>query len=106
MKVCSLTERSMDLEGRSWRDNILIYNLKENVEGREPVRFFKSWLSTLLGLETKWGVIKIDCAHRTLGAPNSDRPCVVVIKLHNSRDKLRILAAAKEKGTLTHGDRR
>lgn len=101
-KVRVLTERSIDMEGRSRRDNIIIYNLKETAEGRQPVKFFESWLPTLLDLETKRGIIKVDRAHRTLGPPKPDWPRAVVIKLHNSRDKLRILAAAKEKGPLSH----
>ena len=101
-KVRVLTERSIDLEGRSRRDNIIIYILKENAESRQPVKFFESWIPTLLDLETKRGIIKVECAHRTLGSPKPDRPRAVVTKLHNSRDKLRILAEAKEKGPLSH----
>ncbi|CAK6981891.1 unnamed protein product [Scomber scombrus] len=96
------TERSIDIEGRSRRDNILIFNLKENTEGRQPVTFFEKWLPTLLNLETKRGIIKIDRAHRSLGPPKPNRPSAVIIKLHNPRDKMRILAAAREKGPLTH----
>ncbi|CAK6957927.1 unnamed protein product [Scomber scombrus] len=101
-KVRALTDRSIDIEGRSRRDNILIFNLKENAEGRQPVTFFEKWLPTLLNLETKRGIIKIDRAHRSLGPPKPNRPRAVIIKLHNPRDKMRILAAAREKGPLTH----
>ncbi|KAK5858846.1 hypothetical protein PBY51_002959 [Eleginops maclovinus] len=59
-RVCALTERSIDIEGRSRRDNILIYNLTDNAEGRQPVTFFEKWLPTLLNLDTKRGIIKID----------------------------------------------
>ncbi len=100
-KVYVLTEMSIDKEGHSHRDNIVIYNLKETAEGQQPVKFFESWLP-LLDLETKWGVIKIGRAHRTFGPQTPNRPQAVVIKLHNSRDKLRILAAVKEKGQLTY----
>uniref|UniRef100_A0A087XJ32 L1 transposable element RRM domain-containing protein n=1 Tax=Poecilia formosa TaxID=48698 RepID=A0A087XJ32_POEFO len=100
-KVRTLTEKCTDLEGRSRRDNILIYNLKEDTEGRQPVSFFERWLPALLGLESKWGVIKIDRAHRSLGPPRPDRPRAV-IKLHHSRDTSRILAAARKQAPLTY----
>ncbi|KAK5873706.1 hypothetical protein PBY51_018722 [Eleginops maclovinus] len=93
-RVCSLTERSIDIEGRSRRDNLLIYNLTENAEGRQPVTFFEKWLPTLLNLETKRGIIKIDRAHRSLAPPKPNWSRAVIIKLHNPRDKIRILAAA------------
>lgn len=101
-KVRILTEKCTDMEGRSRRDNILIYNLKEDTEGRQPVSFFESWLPTLLSLETKRGIIKIDRAHRSIGPPRPDRPRVVIIKLHNSGDKSRILAAARKQSPLTY----
>lgn len=103
-KVQILTEKNTDLEGRSRRDNILIYNLKENAEGRQPVKFFETWLPTLLRLETKRGIIKIDRVHRTLGSAKPDRPRPVILKLHNPRDKPRILAALKELGPLKYED--
>lgn len=101
-KVSTLAERCVDIEGRSRRDNILIFNLKENTEGQQPITFFEKWLPTLLNLETKRGIIKIDRAHRSLGQPKPNRPRTVIIKLHNPRDKMRILAAARERGALTH----
>lgn len=101
-KVRILAEKSLDIEGRSRRENILIFNLKENTEGRQPITFFEKWLPTLLSLETKRGIIKIDRAHRSLGQSQPNWPRAVIIKLHNLRDKMRILAAAREKGALTH----
>lgn len=102
LKVCSLTEKCIDLEGRSRRDNILIYNLKEDTEGRQPVSFFERWLPTFLGLESKRGVMKIDRAHRSLGPLRPDRPRAVIIKLHHSRDTSRILTAARKQAPLTY----
>lgn len=100
--VQSLSERAEDAENRSRRDNIRIIGLKEGAEGRQPVKFFETWLPKLLEIETKHGTIKIDRAHRTLGPlkPNRARP--VLIKLHNYSDKTKILAAAKKKEHLTH----
>ncbi|CAG5927161.1 unnamed protein product, partial [Menidia menidia] len=96
-KVRILTEKCIDLEGRNRRDNILIFNLKEDTEGRQP-----RWLPTLLGLECKRGVIKIDRAHQSLGPPRRDRPRAVIVKLHHSRDTSRILATARKQPPLTY----
>ena len=72
-KVRVLTERSIHIEGRSRRDNILIYNLKENAEGRQPVTFFENWLPTLLSLESgvslKLTVLTGPSARRSLTGP-------------------------------------
>lgn len=77
-KVRVLMDKCADMKGRSRRDNILIYNLKEDTEGRQPVSFLESWLPVLLNLETKRGIIKIDRAHRSLGLPRPDRPRIVI----------------------------
>ncbi|KAI4876133.1 hypothetical protein NFI96_006951 [Prochilodus magdalenae] len=100
--VKTLVERAEDLENRSRRDNIRIMGLKEGAEGGQPLRFFQTWLPTLLGLETKHGVVKIVRAHRTLGPPRNDRSRPVLIKLHNYGDKLKILQAARKKGQLLY----
>jgi len=62
-----------DAENRSRRDNIQILYLMEGTEGENPLEFFETWLSTLLGLSAAKGHIKMDRAHRTVG-PRSDRP--------------------------------
>lgn len=86
-----------DMENRSRRDNIRVLNLKEGVEGKRPIDFFETWLPTVLKLEASPGNkrrIKIDRAHRSLG-PRGARPRPVIIRLHNSRDKLKIMAAVR-----------
>ncbi|XP_063076956.1 SH3 and cysteine-rich domain-containing protein 2-like [Engraulis encrasicolus] len=103
-KVQDLTTRADDIENRSRRDNIRVIGLKEGTEGNQAVEFFESWLPTTLGIKTKRGVIKIDRAHRSLGERQSNYNRPVIIKLHNSRDKRRILAAAKEKGEIICGN--
>lgn len=50
-KVNILTEKCLDLEGWSRRDNIVILNLKEGTEGRESVKFLEGWLPTLLSIQ-------------------------------------------------------
>lgn len=101
-KIKVMAEGLDDMENRSRRDNIRVLNLREGVEGKQPIQFFESWLPTVLGLDASPGSkgrIKIDRAHRSFG-PRSGRPRPVIIKLHNSRDKLRIMAAVRAKPNL------
>lgn len=100
-KVKTLTDRADDSENRSRRDNIRIMGLKEGTEGNQAVRFFETWLPDILGLETKRGSIKIDRAHRALGPPKKNYNRPVIIKLHNFRDKQRIITAVREKREVT-----
>lgn len=102
-KIKQMADGIDDLENRGRRDNICILNLEEGTEGREPILFFESWLPTVLGLSTsaERSRIKIDRVYRGLG-PRGARPRPVIIKLHNPRDKLRIMAAARKKPDLEH----
>lgn len=102
-------EASLDeMENRSRRDNIRILNLKEVTEGNQPLQFLESWLPAALCLDGGPGItsrIKIDRAHRGLG-PRGSRPRPVIIKLHNPRDKLKILTALRKKPALEHNGQR
>lgn len=103
-KFKTMTDSVDDMENRSRRDNIRILNLEEGTEGKRPIQFFESWLPTVLSLEASPGTksrIKIDRAHRSLG-PRGARPRPVIIKLHNSRDKPRIIAAVRAKQNLEY----
>lgn len=103
-KIKIMADSMDDMENRSRRDNIRILNLEEGTEGKRPIQFFESWLPTVLGLEGSPGTksrIKIDRAHRSLG-PRGARPRPVIIKLHNSRDKPRIMAALRAKPNLEY----
>lgn len=107
-KISLLTSCVDDLESRSRRDNIRITNLKEGAEGTIPIRFFETWLPSLLGLDKGSGAvkrIKMDRAHRSL-APPGPRPRPVIIKLHNSSDKQRIMAAVRASPELEHDGQR
>ena len=101
-KLQTLTEKVYDMENRTRRDNIRVVGLKEGAEGEQPVTFFEHWLPKILNLDTKRGMIKIDRAHRGLGPARGDRPRPVIIKLHNSGDKQRIMAVLRERRQLTH----
>ena len=90
------------MENRTRRDNIGVVGLKEGAEGEQPFAFFERWLPKILNLDTKRGIIKIDRAHRGLGPARGDRPRPVIIKLHNSKEKQRIMAALRERRQLTY----
>ncbi|RXN33137.1 LINE-1 type transposase domain-containing 1 [Labeo rohita] len=94
----TLAEKVTDLEGRTRRDNIRILNLRESVEGSDPLQFFESFLPKPLDLPVK--CIEIDRAHRGLGTPTDGRPRPVILKIHRSRDVTTILSAARRKGQL------
>lgn len=98
----ALTEKVTDLEGRSRRDNIRILNLKESVEGSDPILFFETFIPKLLELSVP--NIAIDRSHRGLGTPSDGRPRPVIIKIHRSRDVATILTAARRKGQLQYED--
>lgn len=104
-KIALLANCVDDLENRSRRDNIRIINLKEGMEGTNPIHFFETWLPSFLGLDKRPNRItriKMDRAHRSLGPRQGTRPRPVIIKLHNSSDKQRIMAAVKAAPVLEH----
>lgn len=107
-KIKVLAAKMEDMENRSRRDNIRVLNLKEGTEGKHPIQFFETWLPTVLGLEASPGAkdrIKVDRAHRS-GGPRGERPRPVIIKLHNSRDKPRIIAALRATPNLEYEGQR
>uniref|UniRef100_A0A3Q0SXH5 L1 transposable element RRM domain-containing protein n=1 Tax=Amphilophus citrinellus TaxID=61819 RepID=A0A3Q0SXH5_AMPCI len=87
-KVKQMADVMDDLENHCRRDNIRVLNLEEGTEGKNPIH-----------------CIKIDRAHRSLGTRGA-RPQPVIIALHNSRDKPRILAATRAKPNLEYEGRR
>lgn len=97
-KLKKMSDKLMDLESRSRRDNLKIINLKEGIEGTDPKGFLESMLPSLLSLQTTKGTVKIDRAHR-VGKPG-DKPRAMILKLHNSDDKDRIMRVVKTKKPL------
>ena len=91
--VATLTQRLDDQIARSRRDNIRIFGVKSGVEGKNAVAFFETWLPQVLNMEAKNGRIRLDRCHRGLGQPRPNSPRVVVMKLHHSDDKMRIMTA-------------
>ena len=101
-KVADLTLRLDEQEARSRRDNLRVFGVKSGVEGKNAVTFFETWLPQVLNIQTKKGKIRLDRCHRGLGRPKPNSPRVVVMKLHNSDDKSRIMAAYKAIPTLEY----
>ena len=97
------TERLDSFEDRNRRDNIRIYGCDELLGRDNALDYFETWIPQLLKLETKSGRIKLDRCHRLGPKTNQksgkqrDRPPPrgVIAKLHNSRDKKRVMDAAR-----------
>lgn len=98
-----LSDKIMDIENRTRRDNIRLLNLKESTEGDDPISFFEKFIPTLLKLPV--ANIAIDRAHRGLGVPIDGNPRPVIIKIHRSRDVILIFTAARRLGNLQHDGR-
>lgn len=96
-----MADQLNDAENWSRRDNIRILSLKEGTEGDHSLEFFESWLPTTLGLSTAKGRIKLDWVHQTARL-RKDHPRMVIVKLHKSLDKPRILAAPRRAKNLEH----
>lgn len=102
-QVKELTDHIDDMENRGRRRNIRIIGLPESAEyaeGNDPALFFEKWLPKVLNIQTETGKLKVDRAHRTGGPVPAagQRPRPVLVRLHNYRDKERIMRASLEKG--------
>lgn len=90
-----------NLENRSRRCNLKIFNIPEKAEGNDAVKFMSEFLSGLLG-EVFPTAPMLDRAHR-LGAlkkPGSDgnvRPRPMIIKFHYYQDKDRAVRCNRSK---------
>ena len=98
-KVEDLIDHVDDLENRGRRKNIRIFNLPEDVEGKNALDFFEHWLPDFLDMDAKGGRVKLERAHRSLmpkPAPEQ-RPRPVIIRFHAFPEKQRVMAAARRK---------
>ena len=100
-----LTEKTIDLESRSRRNNIRIIGLPESIEGPRPTSFFAELLAEVLGDQTLQSPPELDRAHRALTAkpqPGS-RPRPVILRLHHYQTKeLIIWESRKRRGKLQY----
>jgi uncharacterized coiled-coil protein SlyX len=63
------------MENQSRRSNIRVVGLKEDSEGRDPVRFFTQWIPEVLGIINFTKPLEIERAHRTSALkPRPDEP--------------------------------
>ena len=100
--VKTLSQQAEAADNQSRRHSVCITGLKEKAEGNEPVRFFETWLPTLLNIEEN-GTINIDACRRAAAAgdnPGKIRP--VIIKFKTIRDAQKIISAARAKGELNY----
>lgn len=100
-KVESLTDHIDELENRGRRKNIRIFNIPENMEGRNALEYFEHWLPEFLNFETKGGRVKLERAHRSLAPKpgNDQRPRPVIIRFHAFPDKQKVMAAVRRKAS-------
>lgn len=92
------------LENRARRHNLRVLNIPENSEVGNMVTFLANTLSSLLQIQLQ--PIDIEVAHR-IGKPlnlQSNKPWVVIFKLHHFQKKLDILGAAAKTKELKFRD--
>lgn len=88
-----------DLEGRSRRNNIRIYGIKEDTEGSSMLTFIDNFMKTELALERNED-LQIQRAHRSIGAKPKDvnvsRSILVNFQRYDIKDKILKAAWAKK----------
>ena len=90
------------MENQSRRSNIRVVGLKEDSEGRDPVRFFTQWIPEVLGIINFTKPLEIERAHRTSAPkPRPDEPPrAVLIRFLRFQDREKILQLARAKGDI------
>ncbi len=91
-----LTEKIMDIEDRSRRNNVQLVGLPEGAEGSDAAGFLRvnlsKWIPSLKGHD-----IEIDWAHRVHdGSKNSDRPRTLIFRVLRWHDRSEILKGARQ----------
>ena len=91
------------MENQSRRSNIRVVRLKEDSEGRDPVRFFTQWIPDVLGIINFTKLLEIEHTHRTsTQKPTPDeQPWAVLIRFLHFQDREKILRHARAKGEIT-----
>lgn len=86
-----LQAKVTDLEGRSRRNNIRIYGIKEGTEGSSMLRFIANFLKTELGLDTNTD-LQIQRADQSIGPKPQDdavsRSILVNFQRYDIKDKI------------------
>ncbi|KAK7896661.1 hypothetical protein WMY93_004490 [Mugilogobius chulae] len=98
-----LTEKCVDLENRSRRQNIRIVGVAEGAEANNANNFVARFLVEVLGGENFDRAIVIDKAHRSL-APKprlGEKPRAIIARLHYLTDKEKVMSLSRAKGKLS-----
>lgn len=86
-----LQDKVTDLEGRSRRNNIRIYGIKEGTEGTSMLAFIDNFLKTELALDST-ADLQIQRAHRSIGPKPQDeavsRSILVNFQRYDTKDKI------------------
>ncbi|TTF56868.1 DNA-binding protein Rfx5 [Bagarius yarrelli] len=95
-------DRLEDLEhGELFSRDIRIVGLKEGTEGKEPVKFFETWVPDVLGMCVGNNRIELERARRTGLQKRADGgPRAVLLRFHSYTDKRAVLEAARDKDTV------
>ena len=107
-REAELFERCEDLENRHRRQNLRLYQVPEESEGRDMVAFIKKLLPTVLtNLPLTEADIRIDRAHRALmpKPKENDPPRSIVIKFADYTVKEQILQHAWRQRTVKMGEK-
>lgn len=95
------------MENQSRRSNIRVVGLKEDSEGRDPVRFFTQWIPDVLGIINFTKLLEIERAHRT-SAPKprpEEPPRAILVRFLCFQDREKILQLARAKSQRGHHHR-
>lgn len=103
--MTSLKDKLDDQENRARRQNLRLVGFPEGVEGNDPSTFIQNWLPKIVGLEEDHQ-IEIERAHRTLQRRPGEGGLLraIVIRLLRFSDTVKILDAARRKGSLLYGN--
>lgn len=95
----NLEDKLLDLEARFRLNNVRLINLPEGAEEKDPAAFLKRWIPEALGAALQSTMV-LERAHR-IGPMRDARapPKTLIIRFHNYKDKMEIMAAAWEKKT-------
>lgn len=94
-----LQAKVTDLEGRSLRNNICIYGIKEGIEGSSMLTFIDNFLKSELALDMD-ADLQIQRAHQSMGPKPQDetisRSILVNFQTYETKDKILKKACAKK----------
>lgn len=104
-EVHRLSEKCLDLEGRSRRQNIRLVGIEEGKEGSNARQFCATALKEILGLEE---IPRLDRCHRSLAErpPPEAKPRPFIIRVHHGDVKDSILRISSQKRQLSYQGKR